>query len=266
MHSFACFGCVLDCVTCKSVQFAPKLPMTHEIEQLMQKLRLPGMRAAYEGIISTKNLNSTGNDELLNLILQVEWDERENSNRRLQNAKFRIRASIEEIYFFTPRGLDKTQLLRFDDGSSLKHGENILITGLTGVGKSYIATALGHLACQVGFKVNYFIAQKLFAMLRMSKADESYIRQTKRLEKQDLLIIDDFGMQPLNEMSRMMLLEIIEDRHQNSLTIIASQLPVEKWYDVIGESTVADAILDRLVHTSHRIELSGESMRKKKRI
>jgi len=103
-------------------------------------------------------------------------------------------------------------------------------------------------------------------MLRMSRADESYIRQTKRLEKQDLLIIDDFGMQPLDEMSRMMLLEIIEDRHQKSSTIIASQLPVEKWYDVIGESTVADAILDRLVHTSHRIELSGESMRKKKKI
>jgi len=103
-------------------------------------------------------------------------------------------------------------------------------------------------------------------MLRMSRADESYIRQTKRLEKQDLLIIDDFGMQPLDEMSRMMLLEIIEDRHQKSSTIIASQLPVEKWYDVIGESTVADAILDRLVHTSHRIELSGESMRKKKKV
>ncbi len=118
----------------------------------------------------------------------------------------------------------------------------------------------------LGYKVNYFIAQKLFAMLRMSRADESYIRQTKRLEKQDLLIIDDFGMQPLDEMSRMMLLEIIEDRHQKSSTIIASQLPVEKWYDVIGESTVADAILDRLVHTSHRIELSGESMRKKKKV
>lgn len=103
-------------------------------------------------------------------------------------------------------------------------------------------------------------------MLKMSKADESYLRQVKRLEKQDLLIIDDFGMQPLDDMSRMMLLEIIEDRHQKSSTIIASQLPVEKWYDVIGESTVADAILDRLVHTSHRIELSGESMRKKKKV
>ncbi len=244
------------------------MPMTHEIQQLMQNLRLPGMRAAYEGIISTKNLHSIGNDELLNLLLQAEWDERENAkaNRRLQNARFRMRASMEEIDFFSTRGLDKTNLLRFTDGSFLKHAENILITGPTGVGKSYIASALGHLACQLGYKVNYFIAQKLFAMLRMSKADESYIRQIKKLEKQDLLIIDDFGMQPLDEMSRMMLLEIIEDRHQKSSTIIASQLPVEKWHDVIGESTVADAILDRLVHTSHRIELSGESMRKKKKV
>ncbi|MGE5432236.1 MAG: IS21-like element helper ATPase IstB [Syntrophomonadaceae bacterium] len=234
----------------------------------MQSLRLPGMRAAYEGIITTKNLHSIGNDELLNLLLQAEWDERENSkaNRRLQNAKFRMHASMEEIDFIAQRGLDKTRLLRFTDCNFLKHAENILITGQTGVGKSYIASALGHLACQQGYKVNYFIAQKLFATLRMSKADESYLRQVKRLEKQDLLIIDDFGMQPLEEMSRMMLLEIIEDRHQKSSTIIASQLPVEKWYDVIGESTVADAILDRLVHTSHRIELSGESMRKKKKV
>jgi DNA replication protein DnaC len=234
----------------------------------MQSLRLPGMRAAYEGIITTKNLHSIGNDELLNLLLQAEWDERENSkaNRRLQNAKFRMRASMEEIDFIAQRGLDKTRLLRFTDCGFLKHAENILITGQTGVGKSYIASALGHLACQQGYKVNYFIAQTLFTTLRMSRADESYLRQVKRLEKQDLLIIDDFGMQPLDEMSRMMLLEIIEDRHQKSSTIIASQLPVEKWYDVIGESTVADAILDRLVHTSHRIELSGESMRKKKKV
>jgi len=242
--------------------------MTHEILQLMQKLKLSGMRAAYEGIISTKNLHSIGNDEFVNLLLQAEWDERENlrANRRLQNARFRMKASMEEIDFFTPRGLDKTQLLRLTDGRFLQHAENILIVGKTGVGKTYIASAIGHLACQLGYKVNYFIAQKLFAMLRMSRADESYLRQIKKLEKQDLLIIDDFGMQPLDEMTRMMLLEIIGDRHQKSSTIIASQLPVDKWYDIIGESTVADAILDRLVHTAHRIELSGESMRKKKKL
>jgi DNA replication protein DnaC len=114
--------------------------MTHEIQQLMQQLRLPGMRAAYEGIVSTKNLHSIGNDELLNLLLQAEWDERENlkANRRLLNARFRMRASMQEVDFFTPRGLNKTQLLRFTDGSFVKNGENILITGQTGVGKSYI--------------------------------------------------------------------------------------------------------------------------------
>ena len=129
--------------------------MTHEIQELMQKLKLPGMRAAYEGIISTKNLHSIGNDELINLLLQAEWDERENAkaNRRLQNARFRMRASMEEIDFFSPRGLDKTSLMRFTDGSFLKHAENILIAGPTGVGKSYIASALGHFACQLGYNL-----------------------------------------------------------------------------------------------------------------
>ncbi len=148
----------------------------------------------------------------------------------------------------------------------MKKAENVLVTGPTGAGKSYIASALGHLACHMGYRVNYFLAQKLFAMLRISKADESYAKLMKKIERQDLIIIDDFGMQPLDEVSRMMLLEIIEDRHQTRSTIIASQLPIEKWHDVIGESTVADAIMDRLVHTAHRIEISAEeSMRKKKK-
>jgi DNA replication protein DnaC len=242
--------------------------MTHEILHLMQQLRLTGMRATYDGIVSSKNMPSIGHDELLNLLLQAEWDQRENqkANRRLQNARFRIRASMEEIDFVTPRGIDKTQLLRFTDGAFVKKAENVLVTGPTGAGKSYIASALGHLACHMGYRVNYFLAQKLFAMLRMSKADESYAKLMKKIERQDLIIIDDFGMQPLDEVSRMMLLEIIEDRHQTHSTIIASQLPIEKWHDVIGESTVADAIMDRLVHTAHRIEISAEeSMRKKKK-
>jgi DNA replication protein DnaC len=241
--------------------------MTHEIIQLMQHLRLPGMRAAYEGIISAKNMQSISNDEMLNLILQAELQERENqkAGRRLSNAKFRQQASMEEIDFISSRGIDKTRLLRLADGAFIRSADNVLITGPTGVGKSYIATALGHQACQLGYKVNYYNAQKLFTLLRMSRADESYMRLLKRLERQELLIIDDFGMQPLDEMIRMMLLEIIEDRHQKRSTIIASQLPVAKWHEIIGESTVADAILDRLVHTAHRLELSGESMRKRRR-
>jgi DNA replication protein DnaC len=241
--------------------------MTHEIIHLMQQLRLTSMRSAFEGIVSSKNMQSIGNDEFLNLLLQAEWDGRETqkSNRRLQNAHFKFNASIEEMDWVSPRGINKTQILRLSDASFVKNAENILVTGPTGVGKSFMATALGHLACQHGYKVSYYLAQKLFATLRMSKADESYLKLIKRIERQDVIIIDDFGMQPLDNTIRMMLLEIIEDRHQAKSTIIASQLPIEKWYDVIGESTVADAILDRLVHTAHRIELSGESMRKKKK-
>ena len=241
--------------------------MTHEILQLMQQLRFGGMRAAFEGIVSSKNAQSIDNDELLNLLLQAEWNQRENqkAERRLQNAHFRSQASIEEIDFVTNRGINKTQLLRFADASYVRNTENILVTGPTGVGKSYIATALGHVACQHGYRVNYFVTQKLFSVLRMSKADESYQKLIKRIERQDLIILDDFGMHPLDDLARMMLLEIIQDRHQLRSTIIVSQLPIDKWYDVIGENTVADAILDRLVHTSHRIDLTGESMRKKKK-
>jgi DNA replication protein DnaC len=241
--------------------------MTHEIIQLMQKLKFTGMRASFEGLVQVKNTTSLSNDEFINLLLQAEWEDRENKKltRLLQNARFRYRASMEEIDYVTPRGIDKTLLMRLSDASYVNRSENVIITGATGVGKSYIATALGHQACQMGHRVAYFNAQKLFAMLRMSKADESYFKEIKQIERQNLLIIDDFGMQPLDQNMRMMLMEIIEDRHQEKSTIIASQIPVEKWHEIIGESTIADAILDRLVHTAHRVELKGESLRKKKK-
>jgi DNA replication protein DnaC len=241
--------------------------MTHEIIQLMQKLKLAGMRASFEGLLQAKNNPTLSNDEFINILLQSEWEDRENKKltRLLQNARFRYRASMEEIDYITPRGLDKTSLMRLSDATFVNKAENIIIIGATGVGKSYIATALGHQACLMGQRVAYFSAQKLFTMLRMSKANESYFKEIKQIEKQNLLIIDDFGMQPLDHSMRMMLMEIIEDRHQEKSTIIASQIPVEKWHDIIGESTIADAILDRLVHTAHRIELNGESLRKKKK-
>lgn len=241
--------------------------MTHEILQLMQKLKLTGMRASFQAIMETKNSNTVTNDEFINLLLQAEWEDRENKKltRRLQNARFRYRASMEEIDYITNRGIDKTLLLRLSDLSFIKKPENVIITGPTGVGKSYLSTAIGHQACLMGYRVAYHSAQKLFAILRMSRADESYLKQIKQIEKQDLLIIDDFGMQPLDQNTRMMLMEIIEDRHQDKSTIIASQIPVDKWHEVIGENTIADAILDRLVHTSYRIDLKGESLRKKKK-
>jgi DNA replication protein DnaC len=233
----------------------------------MQKLKLSGMRASFEGMVQTKNSHSISNDEFINILLQAEWEDREHKKltRRIQGARFRYRSTMEEIDYVTPRGIDKTLLMRLSDASFIGKSENIIITGATGVGKSYIATALGHQACLMGYRVVYYSTQKLFSMLRMSKADESYVKEIKQIERQDLLILDDFGMQSLDQNTRMMLMEIIEDRHQDKSTIIASQIPVEKWYDIIGESTIADAILDRLVHTAHRVDLKGESLRKKKK-
>lgn len=223
-----------------------------------------GMQKAYQAILESNQHHDMTHDELISLLIQAEWEERENRkiNRYLKLAKFRYQASIEEINFTTNRGFDKTQLLRLADGSYLQRKENILITGATGAGKSYLASALGHQACQQGFKTLYFNTQKLFPLLKMLKADGSYAKQIIKIEKHDLLILDDFGLQPLDNMARQALMEIIEDRHGRKSTIISSQLPVNKWYDIIGESTIADAILDRLAHSAHRIELKGESLRK----
>ena len=239
--------------------------MTHEIIQLMQKLKLAGMRASFEGLLQAKNNPTLSNDEFINILLQSEWEDRESRKlqRRLRFARFRYQACIEEINYQHNRNLDKNLIIRFTDCSFISRGENILITGPTGVGKSYVASALGNQACLKGYKVVYYNMQKLFSTLKILKADGSYIKEVDRIGKQDLLILDDFGLQPLDVNNRMMLLELIEDRHGNKSTIISSQLPSSKWYDIIGESTIADAILDRLLNCSHKIELKGESMRKK---
>lgn len=139
-----------------------------------------------------------------------------------------------------------------------------MITGSTGVGKSFVASALGHQACSLGYKVMYSHSTKLFAKLKLAKADGTYLKELSKMEKQDLLLIDDFGIQPLDAQSRTSLMEIIEDRHGKSSTMFTSQVPIGMWHEVIGEQTIADAILDRIVHDSHRLEMKGESMRKRK--
>jgi DNA replication protein DnaC len=227
-------------------------------------MKLHGMLRSYQTMLDSNQHHDITHDELINILIQSEWEERENKkiSRHLRLAKFRYGASIEELNFTSNRGLDKTQVMRLADTDFITRKENILITGATGVGKSYLASALGHQACQSGHKTLYFNTQKLFSRLKMLKADGSYSREISKIEKYDLLILDDFGLAPLDNVARMFLLEIIEDRHGRKSTIISSQLPVSKWYEVIGESTVADAILDRMVHTAHRIELKGESLRK----
>lgn len=231
----------------------------------MSNMKLLGMLRSYQSMLSNRHHDDLTHDEVIEILIQAEWEDRESKkiNRHLRLAKFRYGACIEEIDFTSRRGLDKTQMLRLADGTFLEKKENILICGATGVGKSFLSSALGHQACQLGFRTLYFNTQKLFTRLKMLKADGSYVREIGRIEKYDLLILDDFGLAPLDSVARMILLEIIEDRHNRKSTIISSQLPVAKWYEIIGESTIADAILDRMVHTAHRIELKGESLRKK---
>ena len=230
----------------------------------MNLMKFYGMATAYQSVIQGKQ--SFTNDELVSMLIQAEWEDREarKIRRHLKAARFRYHAAVEEITYQPDRNLDKTLMTRLTDCSFIKRHENILITGSTGVGKSFISSALGNQACHKGFRVLYFNTQKLFTKLKMSKADGSYMREINRIEKQDLLILDDFGLQEMDTQKRMVFLEIIEDRFDIKSTIISSQLPVNKWYDVIGEGTIADAILDRLVNGAHRIDLQGESLRKKK--
>ncbi|VTR51437.1 transposase [Sphingobacterium thalpophilum] len=202
----------------------------------------------------------------LQLLLQSELDSREEKrfDRLKKNAAFRYQASIEEFNMDPKRGMDKAQIADLITGGYIERGEPLLISGATGCGKSFLASALGLKACSQGKKVLYFNLQKLLQRTKIARLEGSMHKLLDRIAKSDLLILDDFGLVNLDQQQRLDLMEIIEDRHARSSTIIASQLPVASWYDVIGEDTIADAVLDRIVHTSHRIELKGESLRKKR--
>jgi DNA replication protein DnaC len=240
--------------------------MNEQTIEKMKTMKLYGMVRSFRTSLENPEKSDFSPDEFISMLVDAEWDERHNRklDRSLKNARFRYKAAVEQINFKTERQLDRNYLLRLADCGYIDKKENVIITGSTGIGKSYIASALGHQACSMGYKVFYEHSTKLFARLKMCKADGSYLKEITRMEKQDLLIIDDFGIQPLDAQSRTMLMEIIEDRHSKRSTIFTSQVPVNKWYEVIGEITIADAILDRIVHDAHRMELKGESLRKKK--
>jgi DNA replication protein DnaC len=231
----------------------------------MKQLRLLGMHRAFKTNMESEQHQQMTTDEMIAFLIDSEWDDRQNRHieRHTKNARFRYNASIEQLYYDKERNMDKNQMMRYADCSFIEEKENILITGSTGIGKSYIATAIGHQACTLRYKVLYLNTEKLMAKLQMAKADGSYLKEVARIERQELLILDDFGIQPFDNQSRMSLLEIMEDRHGKRSTIITSQLPVKQWHEVIGEKTIADAILDRIVHDAHRIELKGESLRRK---
>ena len=236
------------------------------IETQLSQLRLHGMGRTWQALTETRRQHELNLVEGLELLLQAEQQERSNSRfeRLRKTAKFRYQASIEELKLDASRGIDKGLITTLATGDYLSKGESILITGATGCGKSFLASALGHQACAQGYKVAYHNVQKLLLKTKIARIEGTIFKFFESISKTDLLILDDFGLTHLEQQQQMDLMEMIEDRHAKASTIIVSQLPVANWYDVIGEETIADAILDRLVHTSYRVELKGESLRKKR--
>jgi DNA replication protein DnaC len=237
----------------------------NEIKSGLLSLHLSGMAHQWQTLEETRRTAELSLADGMALLLEAENDQRkENRYRRLlKNAAFRYDASIEEINANPARGIDKMLLARLSAGDYIRKGEAIIITGATGCGKSFLASALGHQACRQGFNVAYHNMQKLLVKLKLARLDGSILKLFDRIAKTDLLLIDDFGLTALQGQQQTDFLEIIEDRHARKSTLIVSQMPVESWYDIIGEAVIADAILDRLVHSSHRFELKGESLRKK---
>jgi len=235
------------------------------IQSKLLSLRLSGMAQQWQIFEETRRSGELSLAEGMEVLLQAETDKRQENRyeRLMKNAGFRYRASVEEIKPDPARGVDKSLVARLARGEYIKHGEAILITGAAGCGKSFIASALGHQACRQGYTVSYHNMQKLLVRLKLARLDGSIIQLFDRMAKTDLVIMDDFGLTALQGQQQTDLLEIIEDRHARRATIIVSQLPVASWFDVIGDAVIADAILDRIVHTAHRFELKGESLRKK---
>lgn len=231
----------------------------------LKSLRLHGMADALENILTAKQSTHLSTAQFLELLVQNEYDSRYNrkTDRLTKQAKFRYQASLEQVTPNSDRNLDPQQLAALSTCTWIENAENLLITGPTGVGKSHLATALGNQACVNGYRVFYANAQKLFSNLRLAKIDGTHRKLINSIAKTELLILDDFGLQKLDDQQRLDLLEIVEDRHGIKSTLVASQLPVAAWYDIIGEPTLSDAILDRITTQANRIDLQGKSLRKK---
>jgi DNA replication protein DnaC len=238
----------------------------NQIMTRLKELHLSGMTLCWKTLMETRKCDDLSFKDGMELLLQAEEDQRRMNrfNRLEKTARFRYRASLEEINWDPSRGIDKTLLTRLAMGDYIKQGEAVIITGSTGCGKSFLASSLGLRACEQGSTVAYFNMQKLMMKLKIARLEGSINKTLEKLAKTDLVILDDFGLSPLEGQQQLDLLEIIEDRHARKSTIIASQLPVAKWFDLFQEATVADALLDRIVYTAHRFELKGESLRKKR--
>lgn len=237
-----------------------------QVYQQLDHLKLSGLRDALVQQTEQPNLyNEQSFEERLSLLLANELNQRQQRKieRLTRQARFRVRAELANVDYQENRNLNKTQLRSLSQGEWLRLHQNLLITGATGCGKTYLACALGHHHCQQGDSVYYFRLKALLEKMYLAQAEGSYRKFINKITTANLLILDDWGLEPLNLQQRSDLLKLIEARYDTKSTLIASQLPLEHWYEMIGESTHADAILDRFVHRSIKLELKGGSMRKK---
>jgi DNA replication protein DnaC len=240
--------------------------LIHPTLEKLKNLRLLGMSKALEEQMAMEDIEEMSFEERLGLLVDREAVDRESRRltTRLRKAKLRQNACIEDIDFRQPRGLDKSLITRLADCQWIKNHQNLIITGPTGAGKSYLTCAFAQKACREGYSAVYLRISRLFEDLSLAKGDGRYIKMLTGFAKTDLLVLDDFGLAKLNQEQRHDLLEIFEDRHGLKSMMVTSQLPVEIWHEQIGDPTLADAILDRLVHNAHKIQLKGGSMRKRK--
>ncbi len=235
----------------------------HTLDKL-HTLRLTGMAAAFEQQLAQPAAQELSFEERFALLLDQEILYRDNRRlaRLLKAAKLRVGACVEDIDYRHPRGIDRSFMSTLASCQWIQRHQNLAITGSAGSGKTWLACALGNQACRLGLSVRYVRLPRLFEMLRIAHGDGSYPRLMNQLAKTDLLILDDWGIQKIAAAQRNDLMEVIEDRYGLRATLIAGQLPVEHWHEYIGEATLADAILDRLLHNAHRLPLKGDSMRK----
>jgi DNA replication protein DnaC len=240
--------------------------LKHPTREQLQALKLTGMLDALEQQQAQPATHDLAFEERLALLVEREVLYRENRRlaRLLKAARLRVDACVEDIDYRHPRGLRKANMAQLASLEWVRQSLNLCLTGPTGCGKTWIACALGNQACRQGLSVRYLRLPTLLEQLRIAHGDGSYVRLMGQLLKTDLLILDDWGIQPLTRPQRNDLMEVIEDRHDRRATLIASQLPIEHWHDYIGEATLADAILDRLLHGAHRVKLTGESMRRER--